>query len=78
MFSDLKNMLRILSGENIVETVSLNVYLESCLPKLFRKQHEFNLFAVQYRWKVTEPTLLHITYHYYVNKQSSQISIPWC
>jgi hypothetical protein len=55
----------ILSGENFVETVSLNECLESCPPKLFRKQHEFNLIAVQYRWKVTESTLLHVTYHYY-------------
>jgi len=37
----------VLSGENFVETVSLNEYLESCPPKLFRKQHEFNLIAVQ-------------------------------
>ena len=68
MYSDLKKMLGILSGENFVETVRLNKYLESCPPKLFRKQHEFNLLAVQYRWKVTESTLLHITYHYYINK----------
>jgi len=47
MYSDLKNMLGILSGENAVEIVSLNEYLESCPPKLFRKQHEFNLLVVQ-------------------------------
>ena len=75
MFPDLKNMLGILSGENFVETVSLNEYLQSCPPKLFRKQHKFNLPVVQYRWKVTIPTHLQVTYHYYVNKQSSQISI---
>jgi len=78
MFSDLKNVLGILSGENIVETVSLNEYLDSCPPKLFRKQHEFNLLVVQYRSKVTESTLLHVTHHYYVSKQSSQISTPGC
>ena len=61
-------MLGILSGENFAEIVSLNEYLESCPRKLFRKQHEINLFAVQYRCKVTESTLLHVTYHYYVNK----------